>query len=145
MRVRRDPDGATVPVGPRLEALLGGYLELPSASEWLGPGRGGDAPLANMRLRGWRYTSHQLRYKFSSLATRAAGAVHGTAATDDARAVPGIGQVYTHAGTLLERLRSYAAAIEGLVAGEGSSLFGWDGSADLFAVPASTPENRLPI
>src|SRR5690606_6859963 len=118
--VKTMKQGATLPIGPRLAELLGRYLEEPSPSEWLWPGRA-KKPLANLRLRGWPYASHQLRHNYTTLATRAAVPFLEQRMLMT-HAVPGIAQVYTHPETLVEHLRQYAEAIECLVAKEAPTL-----------------------
>ncbi len=120
--VKTMPQGATLPIGPRLAGLLREYLDEPSASEWLWPGRG-DGPIANLRLRGWPYGSHELRHNYTTLATRAAVPFMEQRLLMT-HAVPGIGQVYTHPEALVEHLRQYAEAIEDLVADGAPTLFG---------------------
>jgi integrase len=120
--VKTMKQGAILPIGPKLAELLGRYLEEPSASEWIWPGRVGKKPLANLRLRGWPYGAHQLRHNYTTLATKAAVPFMEQRMLMT-HAVPGIAQVYTHPETLVEHLRQYAEAIERLVATEAPSSF----------------------
>ncbi len=119
--VKTMKDGATLPIGDRLAGLLCRYLEEPSASEWLWPGRG-DGRLRDMRFRGWPYGSHQLRHNWTTLATRADVPMMEQRLLM-LHTLPGMGQTYTHGGHLVEHLRQYTIAIENLVAGEAPELF----------------------
>ena len=121
--VKTMKDGASLPIGKRLAKLLEDYLEQPSASEWLWPGRG-DGPLKDMRFRrrDWPYGSHQLRHNWTTLATRADVPMMEQRLLM-LHALPGMGQTYTHGEHLIEHLRQYAEAVEDLVAHDAPELF----------------------
>lgn len=120
--VKTMKNGAELPIGERLTSLLNEYLQEPSASEWLWPGRIHGKPLANLRLRGFPYASHQLRHNWTSLATTA-GVPFMEQRMLMTHAVPGIGQTYTHPEALVEHMRQYAEAIEDLVYEKAPGLF----------------------
>ena len=119
--VKTIKDGATLPIGERLANTLYMYLQEPSASDWLWPGRG-DNRLRDMRYRGWPYGSHQLRHNWTTLATRADVPMMEQRLLM-LHALPGMGQTYTHGEHLVDHLRGYANSIEDLVAEKAPALF----------------------
>lgn len=121
--VKTMKQGATLPIGERLADTLYRYLQEPSASEWLWPGRVDGRPMANLRLRGFPYASHRLRHNWTTLAT-AAGVPFMEQRMLMTHAFPGIGQVYTDPNALVEHLRQHSQAVEDLVAQEAPTLFG---------------------
>ena len=120
--VKTMKQGATLPIGERLADTLYTYLQEPSASEWLWPGRVDGRPMANLRLRGFPYASHRLRHNWTTLAT-AAGVPFMEQRMLMTHALPGMGQVYTDPNALVEHLRQHAQAVEDLVAQEAPELF----------------------
>lgn len=120
--VKTMKQGAILPIGERLADVLNRYLQEPSASEWLWPGRIEGKPIANLRLRGFPYASHQLRHNWTSLSTKA-GVPFMEQRMLMTHALPGMGQIYTDPNALVEHLRQYAGAVEDLVAGEAATIF----------------------
>ena len=117
---KRKADGAILPIGDRLAALLEDYIEEPRADERLWP-------FAQLRrpTKSWPFTAKQLRHNFTSLAFRA-DVPWAEQRMLMLHSLPGIGAIYTHPDALIEHLRQYAKAIEDLVAAEAPTLFSLD-------------------